>query len=35
MVAIGTAHTFAPEALAKAQRVELALPGSLAPVATA
>lgn len=35
MVAVGTAHTFAPEALAQAQRVELALPGSRAPVAVA
>ncbi len=35
MVAVGTAHTFAPDALARAQRVELALPGTLAPVAMA
>ena len=35
MVAVGTAHTLAPEALAQAQRVELALPGSRAPVAVA
>ena len=35
MVAVGTAHTLAPEALARAQRVELALPGSLAQVAVA
>jgi von Willebrand factor type A domain-containing protein len=35
MVAVGTAHTLAPEALARAQRVELVLPGSLAPVAVA
>ncbi len=33
MVAVGTAHTTAPEALARAQRMELALPGSLAQVA--
>jgi hypothetical protein len=33
MVAVGTAHTLAPDALARAQRVELALPGSLARVA--
>jgi hypothetical protein len=35
IVAIGAAHTFAPETLARAQRIELALPGSLAPVASA
>src|SRR5258706_1104398 len=33
MVAVGTAHTVAPEQLARAQRMEVALPGSLAPVA--
>ena len=33
MVAVGTAHTLAPEALARAQRVELELPGTRAPVA--
>src|SRR5262249_30447423 len=35
MVAVGTAHTLAPDVLAQAQRVELALPGSRAPVASA
>jgi hypothetical protein len=35
MVAVGTAHTFAPEVLAAAQRVELTPPGSRAPVAVA
>jgi hypothetical protein len=33
IVAVGTAHTLTPEALARAQRVELALPGTRAPVA--
>jgi hypothetical protein len=35
MVAVGTAHTLGPEALAQTERVELALPGSRAPVAVA
>lgn len=35
MVAVGTAHTLTLESLAQAQRVELALPGSRAPVAVA
>src|SRR5206468_2798243 len=35
MVAVGTAHTITPETLARAQRVELVLPGSRAPVAVA
>jgi von Willebrand factor type A domain len=33
MVAVGTAHTLTPEALARAQRVEFALTGSRTPVA--
>jgi len=33
VVAVGAAHTLAPEALARAQRVELTLPGSRAPIA--
>jgi hypothetical protein len=35
MVAVGAAHTLTPETLARAQRVELALPGARAPVAVA
>jgi hypothetical protein len=35
IVAVGAAHTLAPDALARAQRVELALPGVKAPVAVA
>jgi len=33
MVAVGAAHTLAPDALSRAGRVELALPGTRAPIA--